>query len=340
MPPASVAPSDHLQSVAVDRRRDAAAGVYRRLLVTTAAGRTTIAINRPERLNCFDYLTLLELADALHDAERDPGVRIVVLTGGGDRAFCAGADLDEQRTVMIPNPQAYHTWMGAFIEVHERLRALGKATVARINGLAVGGGNELNMACDLAVMADHGYIRHVGPAHGSVPAGGATQWLALFAGERRAREIVYLGGEIDAAQALEWGLVNQVVPMSSLDDAVDGIVGRLERVLPETIRYTRTQMDVWKDMGWYQTIRHARDWLTLHTAAPEVREAVDGFVAKRAPDYAGLWDRYGTPHGAFPWGAPEVTCPACGAHHLPSGFSHCGSCGASLDAYGATERSE
>jgi enoyl-CoA hydratase/carnithine racemase len=315
---------------AAQRRSDAAAGRWQRLEVTVENGRQTITINRPDRLNCFDYLTLLELADAFHDAERNPAVRVVVLTGAGDRAFCTGADQNEQRTLTIPNPQEYHTWMGAFIEVHERVRAVGKPTIARINGMAVGGGNEFQMMCDLSIMADHGYIRHVGPAHGSVPAGGATQWLAMFVGERRARQIVYLGENIEAARALEWGLVNEVVPMAELDAAVDRMVDKLERVLPETIRYTRVHMDFWKDMSWYQTIRHARDWLTLHTAAPEVREAVSGFVGKRPPDYAGLWKQYGTPEGAFAWGAPENTCPNCGATSLPSGFSHCGNCGVAL----------
>ncbi len=86
----------------------------------------------------------------------------------------------------------YWRWMGAFIEMHDRLRHIGKPTIARINGICVGGGNELQMACDLSVIVDDAYIRHVGPEHGSVPAGGATQWLPLIVGDRRAREIIML----------------------------------------------------------------------------------------------------------------------------------------------------
>ena len=86
--------------------------------------------------------------------------------------------------------------MGAFIEMHDRLRNIGKPTIARINGICVGGGNELQMACDLSVLVDDAYIRHVGPEHGSVPAGGATQWLPIMVGDRRAREIVMLCEEI------------------------------------------------------------------------------------------------------------------------------------------------
>src|SRR5215470_8130830 len=111
--------------------------------------------------------------------------------------------------------------MGEFIEVHERLRNIGKPTLARLNGIVVGGGNELNMACDLAVAADDIYIRQVGTARGSVPAAGATQWLPLIVGDRRAREILWLCEEIPAQKALEWGLVNQVVPRVKLDEAVE-----------------------------------------------------------------------------------------------------------------------
>ena len=138
-----------------------------------ATGVATVAIDRPEVLNAFDFLTLRELARAFEDAAWDDGVAVVVVTGAGERAFCTGADLDEQSTFGASSGQ-YWRWMGAFIEMHDRLRNIGKPTIARINGICVGGGNELQMACDLSVLVDDGYIRHVGPEHGSVPAGGAT----------------------------------------------------------------------------------------------------------------------------------------------------------------------
>jgi enoyl-CoA hydratase/carnithine racemase len=313
------------------RREDAAADRWQRIGYEAADGRATITINRPEVLNCFDYLTLLELADALHDAGRNPNIFVVVLTGAGDRAFCTGADLREQRDVLTPNPQHYHTWMGAFVDVHERLRNIGKPTIARVNGIAVGGGNEFNMACDLAVAAEHSYIKHVGPYHGSVPAGGATQWLPIFVGDRRAREIIWMGEEIPAQTAREWGLYNAVVPASELDATVDRYVERLLTTLPETIRYARTQTNFFKDLAWYQTIHHARDWLTVHTAAPEVHAAVEAFTTKQPLDSETLHRRFGTPEGAYRWGAPARICEACGATGLPSAFTHCGACGASLD---------
>ena len=125
---------------------------------------------------------------------------------------------------LVGRPQEYWKWFGAFKDMHDRLRELGKPTIARVNGIAVGGGNELQMACDLSVMVDDAFIRHVGLEHGSVPAGGATQWLQLMVGDRRAREIVLLCEEIPAVQAAEWGLVNRAVPAAELDAVVDGWV--------------------------------------------------------------------------------------------------------------------
>src|SRR2546423_2229291 len=119
--------------------------------------------------------------------------------------------------------------------MHDRLRETGKPTVARVNGIAVGGGNELQMACDLAVMVDDAFIRHVRPEHGSVPAGGAAQWLPIFVGHRRAREILLLCDEIPAKQGEVWGLGNRAVPAAELDAAGDYYVERLPAKLPPTL---------------------------------------------------------------------------------------------------------
>jgi enoyl-CoA hydratase/carnithine racemase len=194
---------------------------FRRILYSKKNYTATITINRADVLNCFDMLTLKELADAYEDASRDDAISVVVITGAGDKAFCTGADLKEQEEHILKKPNDYYKWMYQFIEMHDRLRNIGKVTIARLNGMVVGGGNELNMACDLAIAADHVTIRQVGAARGSVAAGGATQWLPLIVGDRRAREILFTCEPIDAYTALEWGLVNQVVPQSMLDSAVE-----------------------------------------------------------------------------------------------------------------------
>src|SRR5213594_4910400 len=184
---------------------------FEKIVYEKAPPRATITLNRPDVLNAFDFRMLREIARACEDASWDDDVRAVVVTGAG-RAFCVGADLKAWAADYLGKPREYWKWFGAFKDAHDKLREIGKPTLARINGIAVGGGNELQMACDLAVMVEGAFIRHVGPEHGSVPAGGATQWLPVFVGDRRAREIVLMCEEIPAARAEEWGLVNRVVP--------------------------------------------------------------------------------------------------------------------------------
>jgi enoyl-CoA hydratase/carnithine racemase len=283
--------------------------------------RATVAFNRPDKLNAVIYPMLLELREAFLDVSFDDKIAVLVLTGAGERAFCTGADLNEQKQ-FIERPQDYWKWMGAFIEAHDRLRNLGKPSIARLNGIVVGGGNEFNMSCDLAIAADDVYIRHVGASHGSVAAAGATQWLPIIIGDRRAREMLFLNEEVPAAKALEWGLVNQVVPRDQLDSAVDKMCETLFRKLPEATRYTKQQINFWRDFSWGITIGHARDWLSLHADADETVEAVRAFGEKRRPDYGAVRQTHGETR--------TQTCPQCGARGLPMGHKFCGECGAKL----------
>lgn len=265
---------------------------FKNIVYTKGSHRATVTIDRPDVLNCLDFSTLRELQRAFEDASWDDAIRVVVVTGSGERAFCTGADLKEQAEHCLGNPSAYWKWMGAFIDVHEKLRNIGKATVARLNGMVVGGGNELNMSCDLAVAVEGIVIRQVGTERGSVAAGGATQWLPLLVGDRRAREILLLCEEIPAAKALEWGLVNEVVPREELDAAIDRLCDKLIAKLPECTRYTKQQLNFWRDLAWHQTIGHAREWLALHNLAPEVREGIGAFVEKRAVDHEKVREPY------------------------------------------------
>src|SRR5829696_5340919 len=255
---------------------------FEKIVYEKAPPRATITLNRPEVLNAFDFQLLRELARACEDASWDDEIRVVVLTGKG-RAFCVGADLRNWAEEYVGKPTEYWKWFGAFKDAHDRLREIGKPTLARINGIAVGGGNELQMACDLAVMVDDAFIRHVGPEHGSVPAGGATQWLAIMVGDRRAREIVLMCEELPARKAEEWGLVNWAVPATELDDKVDAVVEKLTRKLPQTTRYAKEHLNFWKDLAWHQTINHPRDWLALSIATGEAPKAIERFLEKKWP---------------------------------------------------------
>jgi enoyl-CoA hydratase/carnithine racemase len=244
-----------------------------------APPRATITLDRPEVLNAFDFRMLREIARACEDASWDDEIRVVVVTGAG-RAFCVGADLKSWAADYLGEPREYWKWFGAFKDMHDRLREIGKPTIARVNGIAVGGGNELQMACDLAVMAEDAFIRHVGLEHGSVPAGGATQWLPILVGDRRAREIIFLCDEIPAAQAADWGLVNRAVPAAELDAVVDEWVDKLVRKLPQTTRYAKQQLNWWRDLSWHDTIGHARDWLALSMLGDEAQTAVRRFLER------------------------------------------------------------
>jgi enoyl-CoA hydratase/carnithine racemase len=302
---------------------------FRRIIYTKKGFIATVTLNRPEVLNCFDYTTLKELGTAFLDVSLDDAISVLVITGAGDKAFCTGADLKEQEEHIAKKPNEYYKWMYAFIEMHDRLRNIGKPTIARLNGMTVGGGNELNMACDLAVAADHVTIRQVGAARGSVAAGGATQWLPLMVGDRRAREMLLLCEPIDAYTALDWGLVNEVVPYSMLDATVEALAQKLYNKLPECTRYTKQQLNFWRDFSWSMTIGHARDWLTLHAGAPETIEGLNSFRRKTELNYEQIHSKAAGPQQPF---APQLdlaNCSSC-SEQMPTSFKFCGSCGQKL----------
>jgi enoyl-CoA hydratase/carnithine racemase len=248
----------------------------------------TITINRPDVLNCLNLATLQELGVAFQDAAWDDRVAVAVVTGAGNRAFCTGADIKEWNQDFLQKPNDFYKWMGVFIETYQRLHTIGKPTIARLNGMVVGGGNELQMSCDLAIAADDIVIRQVGTSRGSVPAAGATQWLPLLIGDRRAREMLLLCEEVPAAKALEWGLINEVVPRKNLDLAVRRMATKLVNKLPECTRFTKQQLNFWREFSWGMTIGNVRDWLTVHTGSHEIVEGIQAFNEKRPIDYMAL----------------------------------------------------
>ncbi|MDD5544325.1 MAG: enoyl-CoA hydratase/isomerase family protein [Acidobacteriia bacterium] len=290
-----------------------------------------VTLNRPQVHNAYSSLALQEMCAAFRDASWDDHVAVVVLTGAGDKAFCTGGDVSEYADSYTQRPRDYWKWMGLFVECHDVLRNIGKPTIARLNGMVVGGGNELNMACDLAVAADHVVIRQVGTRVGSVAAGGATQWLPILIGDRRARQMLMLCEEVNAQTALAWGLVNEVVPLAELDAAVDRLCQKLIDKFPECMRYTKQQTNFWKDLAWSSTIGHARDWLALHYTSLEPYEGMKAFVEKRKVDYRGLRQKAADGKSSeFLWGPYSKTCRSCQAKGIPNEFEFCGKCGSKL----------
>jgi enoyl-CoA hydratase/carnithine racemase len=344
------------------QEKDAASFGFREILYRKEAGRATITINRPSRFNAYSTSCLEELASALRDATFDDSVGVIVLTGAGDRAFCTGGDVKEYAESYIGAPRDYWKYMALFRAYIDGLLGTGKPVIARINGIAVGGGNESVLACDLAVMAEHAYVGQVGVKVGSVACGGATQWLPLVAGDKRAREMLFTNRPVPARLALEWGLVNRVAPsvrkngafvdgatpaeiekaqkkldgydvdLGRLDEEVERLSAELLETFPECVRYTKQQVNFWKDLSWSMTVRHAQDWLALHYTDYEPFAGMTAFARKKPVDFAAVRRRAVEPGGSpeTPWGAHVGSCRSCGAEGLPSGFRHCGVCGAEI----------
>jgi 6-oxocyclohex-1-ene-1-carbonyl-CoA hydrolase len=342
--------------------RAAADFPFREILYGKSGGVARITINRPDRYNAYSTACLEELASALRDAAFDDAVGVVVLTGAGDRAFCTGGDVKEYAESYVAAPRDYWKYMALFRAYIDGILSTGKPVVARINGVAVGGGNETVLACDLAVIAEHAYVGQVGVRVGSVACGGATQWLPITVGDKRAREMLFTNRPVPARLALEWGLVNRVAPtvrrggefvtnatpdeiekarkgadgygldLSRLDAEVDALAQELLRSFPECARYTKQQTNFWKDFSWALTVRHAQDWLALHYTDYEPFEGMSAFAQKRPVDFAAVRRRAVEPGGSpeTPWGAHVGTCKACGTQGLPATFRHCGVCGAGL----------
>ncbi len=362
VPPETVARP--LDPLAPEEARD---HPYREILFDRADGVARITLNRPEAYNAYSTLTLRELARAVGEAAFDDRVGAIVLTGAGSKAFCTGGDVKEYAARFVRRPHDYWKYMAVFRGAVESLLRCGKPVIARLNGIAVGGGNELHLACDLSVAASHIYLGQVGVGVGSVAAGGATQWLPLVVGDRRARAMLLLNERVPAAQAAEWGLVTSVAPsivrngewvtaptpeevgwaqkeergyridLHKLDEAVDDLTTRLLRMFPECLRYTKAQTNYWKELAWNQTVGHAQEWLALHFATPEPFEGMHAFVDKRPARVAELRQRNSKEGGAdYLHGAPTRSCGSCGETGLPDQFLYCGRCGTPLP--GARER--
>lgn len=334
---------------------------YKEILFEKTDGVAKITLNRPQAFNAYSTGTLQELAHALQDASFDDAVAVIVLTGAGTKAFCTGGDVKEYAERYTREPHEYWKYMQLFRAYLEAILHNSKPTIARINGMAVGGGHETQLACDLSVIAEHAYVGQVGTSVGSVACGGATQWLPITVGAKRAAEMLLMNPRVPARKALEWGLVNAVAPsvtrsgvfvenptseevrwaekgengyaidLTRLDAVVAAWAANLKEKFPECTRYTKQQMNVWKEWAWSSTVGHAADWLSLHFACAEPHEGMRAFVEKRKPDYAGIRAKLAA--GESPelvWGANEKACPSCGAVCLPSAFAFCGKCGAKL----------
>lgn len=241
-------------------------------------GVATVTINRPERLNAFTDHTLVELSDAFQHAAAAREVGVVVFTGTGDRAFCAGGDVGWEATGGLDNLD----W-----HLGRQIVELPKPVIARVSGYAIGAGNHLAYFCDFTVAADHSVFGQNGPRVGSPAGGYLVAHAASVLGHKRAREMWMLCRRYTARRALEWGLINAVVPLAQLDGEVERWCGELLCLSPSVLRTVkasfRAHMESYMAANVSDMVRkHAPDIFT----SGEQREGAKAFLEKRPPDFS------------------------------------------------------
>ena len=246
-------------------------------------GLATITIDRPGRLNSFRAQTLDELIACLKHAWASGEVGVVCLTGAGDRAFCTGGDQKQRMETGDYGPS--QTGLFEIDTLHRTLRDIPKPVIAAVNGYAIGGGHVLHLLCDLTIAADSAVFGQVGPKVGSFDAGFGTGYLARAIGEKRAREIWFLCRQYSAEQALDWGLVNKVVPAAELTAEVRSWADEILRLSPTALKVLKQSLNT--DTEHFAGIgQMAYSNLVLFTDTPEAKEGITAFNEKRAPEFA------------------------------------------------------
>ncbi|MER6560522.1 enoyl-CoA hydratase-related protein [Streptomyces sp. NPDC001027] len=255
---------------------------YDDILVSAEGAVLTITVNRPEAGNKFRHQTCLELFDALQKFRLDPRLRAAVLTGAGEKFFCIGGEHD-------PVTSLDQSQVLPIVDVYQAIDTIPKPVIAAVNGFAVGGGNVLATVCDLTIASENAVFRQVGPLVGSFDAGYGSWYLEDTIGRKRAKEMWYLNRKYTAAQALDMGLANEVVPASEL-------MGRALQVAREIA--TRSPMAVAGMKGAFSArhngvagqARMAHDQqLTLYLQTREAHEVNEAFNERREPKTESFW---------------------------------------------------
>jgi 1,4-dihydroxy-2-naphthoyl-CoA synthase len=260
---------------------------FKDIVYTKEAGLATIRINRPEEYNSYTTWTLKEIVDALQDAEWDSEIALVVITGTADKAFCTGGNVKEYSEIYTKNPNLYYHYMGFFSKMIEGILNLSKVSLAMLNGIAVGGGNEINCACLLsAIVKDAKGISQIGSNVGSVACGGATQWLDIIVGHKNASEMLSLNEFWSPEKSLEKGLVNWVIDRKNMDSFIKELLDKVKNKFPECTRKTLIELNHKKRMAWYESVKQASDWLAMHFYSFEPACGMGAFANKKKVDYA------------------------------------------------------
>lgn len=245
-------------------------------------GIAKITINRPEVYNAFRPQTNAQMLEAMAYCRESQDVRVIVLTGAGDKAFCSGGDQNYK------SRGGYRDADGTprlnVLDLHKAIRSIPKPVIAMVNGYSIGGGNVLNVVCDLSIASENARFGQTGPKVGSFDAGFGASYLARCVGQKKAREIWYLCRQYTAAEALEMGMVNKVVPFDHLEDEVVEWCETIMKRSPFALRMIKRGLNAELD-GQEGLMEFAGDATLMYYLMDEAQEGKNAFLEKRDPDF-------------------------------------------------------
>lgn len=240
-----------------------------------------LTLNRPEVFNALNLQLVRDLISALKRAEEDPAIRVIILKGAG-KAWCAGGDLEELLKLTEGSASDRRAYLMVFKAMIDTVRHISKPVIAAVNGACVGGGNELNIACDLTIASQKAKFGQAGPRVGSMPAFGVPQNLQILVGEKRSREITYLCRLYSAQEAETMGWINKVVPGEELQSEVEKWANEIVAKSPTAIALAKKMHNAYYDLL-SSSAEIGVEMLTFFWGTPEAREGMLAFKEKRQP---------------------------------------------------------
>jgi enoyl-CoA hydratase len=254
------------------------------LLYTKKDGIAYVTLNRPKVLNALNQQTWEELQSVFEEAQQDPEVRGVILTGGGGKAFIAGADISELANVTAVEAETQSSFGQSVLNLIENL---GKPVIAAINGFALGGGCETAMACTIRVAADNAKFGQPEVKLGLLPGGGGTQRLPRLVGKGRALQLILSGETISAQEAYRIGLVNEVVPAAELVPRAEAILKQIFANAPIGVKYSLDAVNKGMETNLSDGLSLEASYFGLCAATEDKNEGTAAFLQKRAPKFQG-----------------------------------------------------
>jgi len=262
------------------------AGEFTDIAYEHSDGIAKITICRPAVRNAFRPQTLVEISRALEDAREDPAVGVIILTGQGTKAFCSGGDQRVRGDTGYLSDPGTAGGVGRFhvTDLQVQIRRLPKPVVAMVAGYAIGGGHVLHLICDLTIAADNARFGQTGPRVGSFDGGFGAGLLAQLVGSKKAKEVWFLCRQYDAAQALDMGLVNTVVPLARLETETVAWCREMLELSPFALRAIKASVHAAEDgLAGIQQLAHDANLLFYGT--DEAREGREAFKEKRRPEF-------------------------------------------------------